>query len=96
MYHIYVGPMNSSFHLVQKLKELPYCNKGFLLLLVAYSDNSGAEYKMQRTKQSHHKSVNPCTTCTDKLFYVKVFDELAFSSGGIVHLSHVAKEQNLL
>ena len=51
---------------------------------------------MQRAKQSHHKSVNPCTTCTDKLFYVKVFDELAFSSGGIVHLSHVAMEQNLL
>ena len=96
MYHIYVGPMNSSFYLAQKLKELPYCNKGFLFLLLAYSDNSGAEYKMQRAKQSHHKSVNPCTTCTDKLFYVKVFDELVFSSGGIVHLSHVAEEQNLL
>ena len=73
--------MNSSFYPAQRLKELPYCNKGFLLLLLAYSDNSGAEYKMQRAKQSHHKSVNPCTTCTDNCFMSKYSMSFLFHLG---------------
>ena len=65
------------------------------MLSVAYSCYCGAKHAMERAKQSHHKSINPCTTCTDKLFYVKVFDELTFSSGDIFHSSHVAYEHNL-